>query len=57
MALQGELSGIDINKDVNKFAILPHFNAVVKDTLRLAPPATTDGSHIIGVEGLWVGDV
>jgi hypothetical protein len=50
MALQEELSGIDIDKDVNKLAILPHFNAVVKDTLRLAPPAMTDGSHKSGVE-------
>jgi cytochrome P450 len=51
MVLQEELSGIEINKDLKKLAILPHFNAVVKDTSRLAPPVMTDGSHKTGVEG------
>jgi hypothetical protein len=51
MASQEELSGIYIDKDVNKLAMLPRSNAVVKDTLRLAPLAITDGSHKTGVEG------
>jgi cytochrome P450 len=55
--LREELSGIDIDRDVNKLAALPHLNAVVKETLRLAPPAMTGSSRITGDEGLWVGDV
>jgi hypothetical protein len=51
MALQDELSSIDIDKDVNKLAILSHFNAVIKDTLQLVPLAITDSSHKTGVEG------
>jgi cytochrome P450 len=56
-ALREELSGIDINRDVNKLAGLPHLNAVIKETLRLAPPAMTGSSRITGDEGLWVDDV
>jgi hypothetical protein len=51
MALQDELSSIDIDKDVNKLAVLPRSNAVIEDTLRLVPLAMTDGSHKSGIEG------
>jgi cytochrome P450 len=51
-----ELSGIDIN-DANALASLPHLNAVIKETLRLAPPVMTGTSRITGPQGLQVGNV
>jgi cytochrome P450 len=50
-----EVCNIDIN-DVSKLALLPHLNAIIKETLRLAPPAMTGGSRITDSTGLSVGN-
>lgn len=55
--IRAELSSIDIDKDANALSTLPHLNAVIKETLRLAPPALTGNSRITGLRGLLVGDV
>ena len=50
-----ELENMDVN-DVQKLASLPHLNAVIKETMRLAPPAMTNSPRITGLQGLWVGE-
>jgi cytochrome P450 len=50
-----EVRDIDID-DIPKLALLPHLNAVLKETLRIAPPAMSGGSRIVGPAGLWVGE-
>lgn len=54
--IQAELHNIDVN-DVQKLATLPHLNAVIKEALRLAPPAMTGSPRMTGPDGLMVGDV
>jgi cytochrome P450 len=54
--IRSELHNIDIN-NMQKLAALPHLNAVIKETLRLAPPAMTGSPRMTGPGGLMVGDV
>ena len=50
-----EVRHIEI-EDVKKLVTLPHLNAVIKETLRIASPVMTGGgSRITGPEGLWAG--
>ena len=51
-----ELRDVDVN-NVQKLVALPHLNAVIKETLRLAPPAMTGSPRMTGPEGLMVGNV
>ncbi|KAF2726469.1 cytochrome P450 [Polyplosphaeria fusca] len=53
--IYSEVQNIDVN-DVHKLASLPHLNAVIKELLRLAPPAMTGSPRLTGPNGLWVGD-
>lgn len=54
--IRAELAGIDIDNNYHALSSLSHFNAVLKEVLRLAPPAMTGSSRITGDQGLWVGD-
>lgn len=51
--IQDEIQEVDIS-DANALASLPHLNGVIKEVLRLVPPAMTGGGRITGPEGLWV---
>jgi tryprostatin B 6-hydroxylase len=51
-----ELKDVDIS-DSNVLAALPHFNATIKETLRLAPPTLSGGKRQTGPAGLWVDDI
>lgn len=53
--IREEIRTLDTS-DVNALAMLPCLNAVIKETLRLAPPAMTGNSRITGPEGLWIED-
>ncbi|KAF1831503.1 cytochrome P450 monooxygenase-like protein, partial [Decorospora gaudefroyi] len=57
--LYDELRDLDINDvaSVPKLAALPHLNAVIKETMRLAPPAMTGSNRITGKEGIRFGGV
>jgi tryprostatin B 6-hydroxylase len=54
--IRSELHHIDVN-NVQGLAVLPHLNAVIKEVLRLAPPAMTGSPRKTGLGGLVVGDV
>jgi cytochrome P450 len=54
--IRSGLHNVDVN-NVQKLATLPHLNAVIKETLRLAPPAMTGSPMMTGPGGLMVGNV
>ncbi|TGO61809.1 hypothetical protein BCON_0024g00090 [Botryotinia convoluta] len=54
--IYSEVKDVDIF-DMNVLAALPHLGATIKEVLRIAPPAMTGGSRIVGPEGLWVDDI
>ncbi|KAF1953533.1 cytochrome P450 [Byssothecium circinans] len=53
--IYNEVHGINVD-DVSRLVLLPHLDAVLKEALRLAPPATTGGSRIVGPARLQVND-
>lgn len=56
LKIQQEIEFVD-TADANALASLPHLNGVIKEVLRLVPPAMTGNGRITGPEGLVVNNV
>ncbi|KAI1326662.1 cytochrome P450 [Xylariaceae sp. FL0255] len=54
--IRAEVKTVDFN-DVHAIGSLPHLDGVVRETLRLCPPAMTGGNRITGSHGLVVDRV
>jgi cytochrome P450 len=51
--IQEEIENVDV-MDANALALLPHFNAVINEVLRIMPPAMTGNGRMTGPNGLTV---
>ena len=51
--IQEELENVDA-MDANALALLPHFNAVINEVLRIMPPALTGNGRMTGPNGMTV---
>jgi cytochrome P450 len=51
--IQEEIENVDV-MDANALGLLPHFNAVINEVLRIMPPAMTGNGRMTGPNGITV---